>query len=716
MPERIMLGLGLGIATGLFFGELAAPLKILGDAFIGLLQMTVMPYIILALIGGIGKLSKKQGTLLLGRVSLIILGLWILGFFAIVLFGMALPEQHSASFFTAALLREPPTFDFFSLFIPANPFHSLSENKVPAVVLFSLFCGVAVMGLAFREKIVSGADMLLEMLGRVTNFVVELSPYGVFFIAASAAGTMNLDELARIQGYLVLLSVISLTMCFGLIPLLITAFTPFTVKEMSPLLRAAFVLAFATGKTLIVLPLLIQGIQKIYKDRGELDEEVSSTIDVLVPLAYSFPHLGRILATAFIPFAAWYIGSTLTADQYPLLIGASTFVHFSNAPVSIPFLLDMMELPADLYQLFVVTSVYVGRLTDAVAAAYIMAVTMLGTCAVTGTLAPQWRKLSYLAAGTLLFSVFIATGGRWYLQSTADSSYDKESVIASMQVLREPVRSTIVEPVPNPVPLSDDESRLDRIVARGAIRVGFDPNQLPFSYFNADGQLAGFDIELVNYLASDLEVSIEYVPITRGADIPAQLADDVYDIAIGGVVDTVERSRDISFSDPYLYVTMSLVVSDHRDKDFANLDSIDDLDDFTLAIMGDGIFDEKIQHYFPNATVQPIDSPREFFENRNENSRADALLIGAEAGSTWTIMYPRFSVVTPIPRPIRVPLVVPYSATVDPKLDEFLDNWVMLRKNDGSFDEMFDYWILGKGTVAEEPRWSIVRDVLHWVE
>jgi len=44
--NRVMLGLGLGIFTGLFFGELVGGLDILGEAYIRLLQMTVIPYII----------------------------------------------------------------------------------------------------------------------------------------------------------------------------------------------------------------------------------------------------------------------------------------------------------------------------------------------------------------------------------------------------------------------------------------------------------------------------------------------------------------------------------------------------------------------------------------------------------------------------------------------------------------------------------------------
>ena len=56
----ILWGLLLGVLCGLFFGELCRPLKFVGDAFIKLLQVTVMPYIMVSLILGIGSLTGAQ--------------------------------------------------------------------------------------------------------------------------------------------------------------------------------------------------------------------------------------------------------------------------------------------------------------------------------------------------------------------------------------------------------------------------------------------------------------------------------------------------------------------------------------------------------------------------------------------------------------------------------------------------------------------------------
>ena len=70
LSELTLIGLFVGIGCGLFFGEGCARFQILGDAFVGLLQMTVLPYIVLSLVGGIGKLNLEQSKRLAGKALL----------------------------------------------------------------------------------------------------------------------------------------------------------------------------------------------------------------------------------------------------------------------------------------------------------------------------------------------------------------------------------------------------------------------------------------------------------------------------------------------------------------------------------------------------------------------------------------------------------------------------------------------------------------------
>jgi len=64
LSTNIIIGMILGILCGLFFGESCAGLKIVGDGYVKLLQMTVLPYIVASLIFGIGGLRYKDAKLL----------------------------------------------------------------------------------------------------------------------------------------------------------------------------------------------------------------------------------------------------------------------------------------------------------------------------------------------------------------------------------------------------------------------------------------------------------------------------------------------------------------------------------------------------------------------------------------------------------------------------------------------------------------------------
>jgi len=125
--------------------------------------------------------------------------------------------------------------------------------------------------------------------------------------------------------------------------------------------------------------------------------------------------------------------------------------------------------------------------------------------------------------------------------------------------------------------------------------------------------------------------------------------------------------------------------------------------------------DDEAKMYLPQAKVISIASPREFFNQDSAKPLADALLFSAESGSAWSMIYPSYQVATPFPRSLRLPIVMPYSGP-DAELDEYLDNWVMLKQNDGTINRIYDYWILGQGTEPKEPRWSVIKDVLGWVD
>src|SRR5262245_37745959 len=107
LAGQVFIGLGLGVATGLFFGERTAALGIVGQIFVGLLQMTVLPYIVVSLGAGLGRLSYAEAKLLAWRAGGFIVLFWAITLAVVIGMALAFPAWQSATFFSPSLV-EPP--------------------------------------------------------------------------------------------------------------------------------------------------------------------------------------------------------------------------------------------------------------------------------------------------------------------------------------------------------------------------------------------------------------------------------------------------------------------------------------------------------------------------------------------------------------------------------------------------------------------------------
>ena len=113
----------------------------------------------------------------------------------------------------------------------------------------------------------------------------------------------------------------------------------------------------------------------------------------------------------------------------------------------------------------------------------------------------------------------------------------------------------------------------------------------------------------------------------------------------------------------------------------------------------------------PQAELVHITSLKDFFERQGEE--LDALLLSAERGSAWTLLYPSYTVAIPQPDILAAPLAYAMSQN-DRELVDFMTTWIDLKRKDRTIQSLYDYWILGKNAVPKAPRWSVMRNVLGW--
>ena len=153
--NRILVGLAGGVLVGLFLGERAAALELGGRRLrqaaaddgaavrhgvdrrraSGSLRLRA---------GAHARHAGRRGA---GRA------LWLVALVFTFLIPLAFPQVQTATFFSTTLVERRPPFNFVDLYIPSNPFNSLANNVVPAVVLFSVVLGVALIGVERKQTL-----------------------------------------------------------------------------------------------------------------------------------------------------------------------------------------------------------------------------------------------------------------------------------------------------------------------------------------------------------------------------------------------------------------------------------------------------------------------------------------------------------------------------------------------------------------------------------
>jgi Na+/H+-dicarboxylate symporter/ABC-type amino acid transport substrate-binding protein len=707
LSAQVFVGLGAGILVGLFVGDRAARLQVVADAYVQLLQMTVLPYVVVSLVGGLGALRSGEASKLGARVGALLLLLWGIALLAVVTFPLMFPRVESASFFSTTLLEDRPPLDLVGLYIPANPFNALANNVVPAVVLFSVLLGLALIAVPGKGVVLDTIRVVAVAVERIARFVVSLTPYGLFAIAAVVAGTFDAAQAQRVQVYLLAYVAIALLLTLWVLPGLVAALTPIPHRVVLTRTRDALIMAFSTGSLFVVLPLLAEQSRTLVREFTTVSERDQHLPEVIIPAAYNLPHTAKLLSLSFILFAAWFSGAVLPAKQYLSLAATGVLVCFGSLNVAIPFLLDMFHIPADTFQLFLATAVVNSRFGTLLSAVHAVTIALIGTCAVVGLVRFDARKLTRFVTITLVLSIATIGGTRLVTERLGSRPYDLDKVLDSMYSVRDRGRVEVLN-APSPLPPSTG-SLVDRVRERRMLRVGYFDDSLPFTFTNRNGDLVGLDIEMAQQLAHDVGVGLEMVEVPRTI-LGTGLDPSVCDIVMSGVAVTADRALHVRYSAAYLDETLAFVVLDYRRAAFASWDDVRAAGRLRVGAPVTAYYMDFLRQRLPAATIVPFDAVEPMFQPRNPP--LDALVLTAERGSAYTLRHPEYSVVVPKPNPAKIPLAY-VIAGQDDAMATLVNTWIDLKRKDGTIDELFAHWITGRNAVPHTRRWSILDDVLR---
>ena len=191
---KILIFMVVGIVAGLLAGERALIAQPLGDLFIRLLMMSVIPLVFFNLLAGITSLTDVSA---LGRLGgKIILYYMLTTTIALTIgllvmhwlepgVGMQLAEQVDETFGDV-----PSITDVFLGLIPENPFEAFATGNVAQVVIFAIFLGVVTLLLPekSREPLQNTYSILAELFRKLVGLIMHFGPIGIGALTAATVG------------------------------------------------------------------------------------------------------------------------------------------------------------------------------------------------------------------------------------------------------------------------------------------------------------------------------------------------------------------------------------------------------------------------------------------------------------------------------------------------------------------------------------------------
>ncbi len=330
--KRIVLALILGVIVGSILGDAALNIKWIGDLFIKLIRMIVVPLIFVTLVSGVVSMGspKKLGSIGLKTLTLYLGTTAVAIFIGLTLAATFQPGEGVAiTTGEATTLSQPiPLGERLMNIIPANPVAALADGDILAVIFFALMFGIGIMMAGDKAKPVAALmDSAAEVVLKITHIIMEVAPFGVFALIASVAGT---------RGAAALLDVVPLaaTIIAGcLLHVLLTHGSLIQVVLRLPATRFfkdiidAQLVAFSTSSSSATMPVTMA----VAEDNLGIKPPVASSV---IPLGATINMDGTAIYVGTVAvFTAQSFGIDLSLAQYALIALTTTIASIGTAAV-----------------------------------------------------------------------------------------------------------------------------------------------------------------------------------------------------------------------------------------------------------------------------------------------------------------------------------------------------------------------------------------------
>jgi Na+/H+-dicarboxylate symporter len=330
--KRVVAGLVLGIVLGALWPEGAAAIRIVGDLFVRLIRMLVVPVVLVTVAAGIAALGDPRR---LGPIGARAVGLFALTTLVAVSIGMAMgliirPGEGIALAGVAPHPLGAPVSATDQLLgiIPVNIVDALAKGDMLAILFTAVLLGVGtvVSGEAGRP-VVALLQSASAVLLRIVRIVMEVTPFGVLALIAGAVATGGAAVFVNI-GWLALCVVLASLLQMALVhATLIRLWARLPVGRFYRAIVDALVVAFSTASSSATLPVAL----RVAGDNLGIARPIASTV---LPLGASIGKDGTAMYVGLLgQFALQALGIAPDPWMLGIMLLTGALAAFGTAPI-----------------------------------------------------------------------------------------------------------------------------------------------------------------------------------------------------------------------------------------------------------------------------------------------------------------------------------------------------------------------------------------------
>jgi Na+/H+-dicarboxylate symporter len=330
LSARIFIAMVLGGVTGWIISLVGNPewaqvwliegvFRVIGQIFISLLQMLVVPLVFVSLVCGSSSLSDPK---VLGRVGGKTIGLYLfttaiavtLALGAAIIFepgvgvkGVELVERQiaEATPFTQVLID----------MVPRNPVAAMANGNMLPIIVFSVLLGISLtLSGETGQRVGAWFQDMNAIIMRLVTLVMRFAPYGVFALIANLAATAEAAQFLAVGKYVMLFFAVLFTHALLVYPTLLTVLGRLNPWKFLFKMRAALMFAFSTASSNATIPVTLETVEKRV---GVSNKIASFTIPLGATINMDGTAIMQGIATGFI---AQYYGIDLGLGQYLMVV------------------------------------------------------------------------------------------------------------------------------------------------------------------------------------------------------------------------------------------------------------------------------------------------------------------------------------------------------------------------------------------------------------